>query len=103
MIPYTTPLFQIHIEGDGSNKLADCDHIWANFRQGDLLLQKKEGVTFNADTGYAYVRLTQEESGQFREGVMYIQLHAMQKDGNVWKSHVYPEQVERTLTEEVIT
>ena len=52
MIPYTTPLFQIHIEGDGSNKLADCDHIWANFRQGDLLLQKKEGVTFNADTGY---------------------------------------------------
>lgn len=104
MIPYTTPTFLIRIDEAQKNRLEDTDHIWVDFKQGNLSLQKRDGITIDPQSGTIAVTLSQEESGKFREGMIEIQLHGLMKDGvTAWKTFVSRVPVDRTLSEGAIT
>lgn len=98
----TTPTITIEVDGIS---LYDCTDIEVTFKQDRYMLNKRfseDEVELDRDNNVVIVRLTQEETLQFKPTGIYIQIKVKDVDGGVGASDILVRKINDILDESVM-
>ena len=100
MYQYTTPSITISIPE--SLLVTSIDKMVVTLKQGDIKLEKtEEQVSYDTANNSVFFSLTQEETGMFKAGTVYVQCHILVGD-TAYATQIMKANIFRNIHGEVI-